>query len=280
MKLHRPIEILLRALLKPVVAYCAKHSLKFQDVGDYLKVEFLEHAKRELSQKGAKITNSRLSMLTGLQRKDIDRLQSGDGNPRESSNIIFRVIGLWRDDAKYLTSAGTPKILSLDPESGEFQKLISQISSDVGPAAVLFELERLKYVERSPRGLKLLVDNFIPRGDIRVDEGADILAEDANDLSKVACDNILHPEKPAQHHLRTEYDKIRSDALSHLRTWFLKEGHAFHLRARAELSKYDQDVNPNPKFKGPTTRVSFSSFSNGEIPEEESDEIVKKKDVI
>jgi hypothetical protein len=272
MSTESPTRPLLRAILRPAARFCARHALKVQDVIDCFKAEFLAVAEDELKKQNAKVTRSRLSVLTGIQRREIDRLLQGAPAKREQSNLIFRIINQWRMDPRFATKNGEPKVLSLTPESGDFPKLVASVSSDIGPATVLFEMERLSFIEHTPRGVRLLVENFIPRGAEKVEEGADILSADLGDLAETVSGNILDEVKPPLHHLRTEYDKIRPDGLAHLQSWFLREGHAFHLRARAELAKFDQDVNPDPNFSGNTARVSFSSFNRIVSPQKKTEE--------
>jgi len=266
MTAESPIRHLLRALLRPVAALCARHALKVQEVVDVFKSEFVAHAERELRSRDAKVTLSRLSVLTGLQRREIDRIQRGLPAKRDPANLIFRIMNRWRGDRRFSTRAGEPKVLSLTPETGEFARLISAVSTDVGPAAVLFEMERLRFVERTPRGVRLLVENFIPRGEDRLDEGTDILAADIEGLGETVYKNLVTTPEAPHHHLRTEYDAIRAEGASHLRNWFLKEGHDLHLRARAEIARFDQEVNPKAGYDGPVVRVSFSSFNSIEVP--------------
>lgn len=272
MTAESPIRPLLRALLRPAAKFCARHALKVQDVIDCMKAEFLAVAEEELKKRNAKVTRSRLSVITGLQRRDIDRLLQGTPPKRDQANLIFRVINQWRMDRRFSTKPGVPRILSLTPESGDFAKLVASISSDIGPATVLFEMARLRFVEQTPRGLRLMVENFIPQGAEKIDEGADILSADLEDLTDTVEANILEDRNPPLHHLRTEYDKIRPEGVRHLQSWFLREGHSFHLRARAELAKFDQDVNPDPGFTGETARVSFSSFNTIHPPKGETEE--------
>ena len=61
---------------------------------------------------------------------------------------------------------------------------------------------------------------------------------------------------------RTSYDNVRPDALPEIKRWMLKHGHETHNQARRFISQYDQDVNPDPKFKGKGVRVVFTAFSN------------------
>lgn len=272
MSTSNQIRPLLRALLRPAARFCARHALKVQDVLDCFKAEFLSVAEEELKKQNAKVTRSRLSVITGLQRRDIDRLLEGNPPKREQANLIFRIINQWRMDRRFSTKPGVPKILSLTPETGDFAKLVASVSSDIGPATVLFEMVRLNFVEQTPRGLRLIVENFIPRGTEKIGESADILSSDLGDLTETVEANVLHETTPPLHHLRTEYDRIRPEGIKHLQTWFLREGHAFHLRARAELAKFDQDVNPDPGFSGETARVSFSSFNSIHSPKSETEE--------
>jgi hypothetical protein len=272
MNAESTIRPLLRALLRPAARFCARHALKVQDVIDCFKAEFLSVAEEELQKQNAKVTRSRLSVITGLQRRDIDRLLQGTPPKREQSNLIFRIINQWRMDRRFSTKPGVPKVLSLTSETGDFAKLVASVSSDIGPATVLFEMIRMKFVEQTPRGVRLLVENFIPRGAQKIDEGADILSADLSDLTDTVEANVFEETNPPRHHLRTEYDKIRPEGVEYLQSWFLREGHAFHLRARAELAKFDQDVNPDPSFKGETARVSFSSFNAIHSPKSETEE--------
>lgn len=54
---------------------------------------------------------------------------------------------------------------------------------------------------------------------------------------------------------------MREDAIPALKKWFLREGHALHLRAREEIAKYDLDVNPDAKYKGSLVHVRMGSYS-------------------
>jgi hypothetical protein len=53
---------------------------------------------------------------------------------------------------------------------------------------------------------------------------------------------------------------VRPEGIAKIRQWLLVEGNAFHERARREISKYDQDITPDPKFSAKGTRVVLSSF--------------------
>lgn len=269
-----PHNKILRALLRSLVRFCAKHAFKIQEVFDCLREEFLRHSQTLLEEAGEKITQSRLSIMTGISRREVEKALQGKLPAQSPPSTLARVISRWRDDPRFCTSAGVPKNLTIDPERGEFRKLVASVSKDIGPATLLFELERLRFVEKIEQGkkeatVKLLVDNYIPRGAAKVDEISEILSQDQSDLLNTVQYNIFEGQTKPQHHLRTTYDKIRPEGVDHLRAWFLREGHALHLRAREEISKFDQDVNPKSDFKGPTVKVGFSSFATLEKSKDE-----------
>ena len=105
----------------------------------------------------------------------------------------------------------------------------------------------------------LVADNYIPKGDPNA--MFTVLARDMEDLCVSVEENTIQGMDPPNLHLRTEYDRIRPEGIPALKAWMLREGHDLHLRARAEMAKYDQDVNPDPNFKEQGARVSLTAFS-------------------
>jgi hypothetical protein len=103
------------------------------------------------------------------------------------------------------------------------------------------------------------VHNYIPKGDPNAIFS--ILSNDLEDLTVAVESNSFANEELPHLHLRTEYDRVRPEGIPALKAWFLREGHQFHLRARAEMAKYDQDVTPDPNFKGKGARVTVTAFS-------------------
>lgn len=248
----------IRYALRPIVRFCLKHSLKIQDLVECIKIELMDAAHEEIARCDTKITQSRLSILTGLRRREVERLSIGHTKLAEPSNLIAKVLGRWQDERAYTTSKDEPRVLSFEGDDSQFHTLVRRVSSDLNPSTVLFELERVGAIERTRNGVRMTRANYIPAGNALA--GFEILSQDMGDLISTVEHNVLKPSDPPWHHLRTEYDKIRVSALESLRSWFLREGHSFHLRAREELAKHDQDVNPSSKHTGPTVRVSFTSF--------------------
>ena len=249
-----------RFLLRPIAAFAVRHGLKMQPLIECLKIELIAAAQRQLSDKALKINTSRMSAVTGLQRKDIERLLRAAPPPQSTAHdLITKVVGLWRTDARFCSAPDMPRTLTFGPPESEFSQLISQVSRDLTPGTVLFELRRIEAVQCEGNAISLKVRSYVPRDDI--DRSFEILSLDADDLAYAVEDNVFEQRSPANLHARTFYDRIREDAVPAIRAWLLKEGHVFHTRVREFLSAFDQDVTPDPTYHGKLTQVSVGAFS-------------------
>ncbi len=245
----------LRLLLRPVARFCVKHSIKIQDLVECLKVELVSAAEGELAANSTKTTQSKLSVLTGLRRREITRLLEGGARLEESRSLVSKVVGRWQDDPAFCTQEKLPRVLVV---SEDFSNLVRSVSQDLNPATVLFELKRVGAVTETAKGVKLKFENYIPKGDSF--ESYQILSRDLHDLICAVNANVSQSPALPNHHLRTEYDRVRPEGIKVLQQWLLREGHAFHLRAREEFAKFDQDINPDPNYRGPTCRAVLGSF--------------------
>jgi hypothetical protein len=149
--------------------------------------------------------------------------------------------------------------LTFGSEQSEFTNLVQLITSDVTPAAVLSELERIQSVKRTANGLELIENTFVPKGD--PEHGFKILAEDIADLVLSVEENVLIGPQPPHMHFRTEYDRIDPAALPEIKQWLLERGRELHLHAREFLSRYDLDINPERASTKTPVRVTLSSHS-------------------
>lgn len=247
----------LGALLAPVARFCLRNSFKFQDFLECSKAAFIRVAKEELEEKSEAVSASRLSVMTGMHRRDVSKFKAGQPRSETERNLISKVIGQWRTNKKYLSTDGEARDLGLGVGS-EFSELVNSVSQDLKPASVLFELERIGAVERIETGARLRKQAYVPKGDIKA--GLQILERDLNDLICAVEENLFVAPRLPNHHLRLEYDKVRADAGDDLKVLLLKEAHAFQVKMRDLIAKFDQDANPDPDYKGGFSRVVFGTF--------------------
>ncbi len=249
----------LKQLFKPVARFCLNRSMKIQDAAEMLKFAFLEVAKEELQRDGKLISNSRLSVMTGLHRRDVVRLLLDGQEVHETAPLLLRVVGQWQQDPRFTDKKKTPKPLSIEGKKSQFVNLVQSVSKDLNPYTVLFELERVGAVRREGDEIVLNADVYVPDGDIK--ESLGLLGRDVEDLILAVDDNVFKKPSIPHLHIKTRYDNVCLSAVPELRKWCLELGARVHAEVRAKLAKYDKDVNPKLGDEPGGAVVSFGTFA-------------------
>lgn len=248
-------------LLRPLVDYCLRHSIAIGEVVESLKGVYVEAARAHLHKEGAAESASRISVMTGVHRKDTARLLQAAPVEKASRNLAARVIGAWRNSKRYCNASGKPRVLSAAGKDSEFASLVRSVNVDLNPYTVLFELERIGAVERARNGVRLATRLYTPRGDRAA--GVSLLASDISDLMQSVEENIEQngPHYIPNLHIKTEYDNIPDLHAEEVRAWCLREGSAFHQRVRNYLSQFDRDIAGKKTKDEGTIRVAVGAFS-------------------
>ncbi|MCB0324728.1 MAG: hypothetical protein KDD69_14195 [Bdellovibrionales bacterium] len=262
----------LRSVLKPVVRLCLRRGLKLQALIEIAKEQFLEAAADEVSRAGEAPSASKISVMTGVHRKDVARFQQSPTPQRAESDVITRIIGQWQHDPRFQTQGGKPKTLTCQGTASEFAALVRSVSKELSVYPILFELERMNMVARRGNSVTLLKKTNIRRDNAV--EGFRFLAEDADDLIAAVEENLATELKTPNLHIKTEFDQIPVEHLAQLRKWLLQEGTKFHLKVRKFLSQYDAEINPELKTSRTTEfgRIAFGTFSRSVPTIENEDE--------
>ncbi len=258
--LHESLLISLRVVLRPVVGFCLRRAIKFQEFSEIARNLFIDEARKELTYQSVQESTSKLSVMTGLQRREIDKRLRAAGEAPQEENLITRVVGQWLGDKRFLDSKGKPRDLTTEGLRSEFASLVSVVSRDLNYHTVLFELERLGMARRDAGSVSLLVNAYVPHADPV--EGFSLLSSDAADLINAVEDNVLRAAKPPHLHAKTTYDNIDPSRISEIREWLLEFGGRIHAEVRSYLASFDKDINP--EAKGGDARVSFGTFSVAE----------------
>jgi hypothetical protein len=106
---------------------------------------------------------SRLSVITGMTRKEVAFLLRYKGNASKArmpsmskEQRALKVLRGWASDPRFRTRNGRPAQLYLRMGTPNFAALVRAYGGDVTPAAVLKELERTSAVTRTRRGKLVL----------------------------------------------------------------------------------------------------------------------------
>jgi hypothetical protein len=248
-------------LLIPIARFALRHSLKLQDLEMMLKVALLEAARTTLHDSGMAESGSRLSLMTGVHRRDVKKLATVSDSSPSLRDITTRIIGQWQSDTRFSDGHGKARPLTGKGPSSEFGELVSTVSREISPYVVLFELHRLGIVEESDDTVKLLKLEYASG---EVDAGFAMLAEDVHDLIAAVEENLLDSHEIPNVHLRTSYDNVPADMADEIKDWILRETTEFHGRMRSRIATSDRDINPHAGGGPDTVRIAMGSFSRVE----------------
>jgi len=177
-------------LLVPLARWLVHNGVPYSSFAPALKPVFVEAARQELAGSGGKLTDSALSVLSGVHRRDIremgetGHLQAQPKAPSVASQVFTR----WFTDAQLRDKSDRPMPL---PKSGgdvSFDGLARQVSSDVHPRTLLAEMERLGLVQVDAETVHLQAQAFVPQQGY--DEMVELFAANAADHLAAAAHNL------------------------------------------------------------------------------------------
>ena len=143
---------LLTELLLPITRLMLESGVGFDELLRGAKHAYVRAAISEVLSPGSRLNISRISVATGLTRKDVSAVVSHFSGERPQSlsrtkeQRALRVLRGWVTDPRFHGPKGRPAELQMRGEIGSFQHLVRQYAGDVTPAAVLLELERMQAV--------------------------------------------------------------------------------------------------------------------------------------
>ena len=206
--LTRSVERLLGALFRVLL----HHGMSFVAFEALAKRVYVDVALRDFGIPGKKPSISRAAILSGLTRKEVQRLvaevasDAADATDApdaaaartviaaERDNRAIRVLSAWTRDADFADDDGTPRVLPLQEGSASFATLVRRYSGDVPVRAVLDELVRVGAVQRRDDGrVELLQRAFLASGAV---DKIEHLGTDVADLVRTIDHNIEHGTDP------------------------------------------------------------------------------------
>jgi hypothetical protein len=138
------------AMLAPLVRLMLANGVTYPQLIAALKPAFLQAANAELAESRQRISDSAISIVSGVHRKDVRALSQKQHAPRLLS-LAGEVIVRWTSDARYMAQDGSPRPLPQrggnDHDQPSFDQLTQSVSRDLHSRAVLDELSRLGVLE-------------------------------------------------------------------------------------------------------------------------------------
>ena len=263
--LHAPLA----RLLRPLVRLCIRSGMTFPALTELLRELFVNVAEHDFALEGKEQTDSRVSLLTGVHRKEVARLRGAGAPVHEAPSALSRtsaIIARWMAAPEFTDSKGHPLPLprTASDDAPSFEALVASITKDVRPRAVLDEWLDRKLVAINGNDEIVLLDTaYVPRGDD--DRKWYYLGRNLHDHVAAAADNVSSPT-PRFLERAVHYDGLSRGLAQRL------ERRSRELAMDA-LKAANRDANRAlTKDKGGEYRWNFGVYVYLEGPREEGDD--------
>lgn len=212
----------LTRVLRPIVRLLMRYQITFPYVAQLVKGVYLDVALRDFGVDAKRQTDSRLSMLTGVHRKDVRRLrdeaETAPPAPQRAASRGAQIISAWLSFPDFSDENGEPKPLHRLAAQGEpsFESLVSEISKqDVRARSVLDEWLRLGLVIVDADDRVLLQRHaFVPAEDF--DQKAFFFGKNLHDHAAAAAHNLAGAQPPCFER-GVYYNNLNPESLARLR---------------------------------------------------------------
>jgi len=240
-------------LLRPLVSILLRNNVSHRTFAELAKLVYVEVANADFGITGKKQTTSRIAILTGLTRKEVQRLLAQPPDTESVSEEEYhrasRVITGWVRDPDFGDGKGHPHPLRMEGKRASFSELVKRYSGDIPVRAMLDELLRGGTVKQLKDGrICLLSRGYIPqKGPV---EKLQVLGADTADLIATIDHNVYQrPTKP-RFQRKVMYDNVPAEAAREFRTLAAAQGQELLEAIDRWLSHRDRDVNPASKGTG------------------------------
>ena len=221
----------LRLLVRPIARIMLRAGINWREFADVCKATYVEVATADFGIRGRPTNISRVSIMTGMTRKEVRRLRTllQNSSPEDFNrmNSATRILSGWYQDDEYLDSDGKPAPLLPTGATKSFEGLCRKYSGGVAATTMLKELKHVGAVSETTDGtltaekryyMPALMDSeqMLRSGSVLEDVGYTV----AYNLNRKPKD-LSHFER------RATNTKIPAKAVPEFHEFIQKEGQAF-----------------------------------------------------
>ncbi|MFC0220010.1 DUF6502 family protein [Pseudochelatococcus lubricantis] len=235
-RLHRPLE----AILRPLVKLCIRSGLTYPALAKLLCALYVNVAEHEFGIPGKSQTDSRVSLLTGINRKEVARLRGAGAPVHKAPASVSRtsqIVAQWLASSRFTDADGNPLPLPRQPvdNAPSFEELVALVTRDVHPRSVLDEwIDRgIAAVDEHDR-VQLREEAFAPRPDD--ERKLYYFSRNLHDHVSAAAANI-GVEKPPFFERAVHYDGLSVQMAAQLEAFSRKLGMDALQKANREAHK-------------------------------------------
>jgi hypothetical protein len=212
--------VAVRRMLRPLARLLMAHGIHFPAFSELAKGVFVDVAARDFPDDGSGLSDSRVSLLSGVHRREVKRLrvEAPQYQAPQSVSMGAQIAARWCAEAAYLDHQRRPKPLPRSFSQGgevSFERLVEGVSKDIRPRAVLDEWLRLGVATLDESDCVHLSEAaFVPVHGL--EEKAFFFGKNLHDHLAAATHNLLDG-KPAYLERCVYYDGLSDDSVEKLR---------------------------------------------------------------
>jgi len=242
-----PVMAAIHRVLRPLVRLLLVHGIHYQAFCNLVRSVYVKVAEEEFRLADKQQTDSRISLLTGIQRRDVKKLREEpvtENNLPQQASMSALLLTIWSGHPEYLDETGAPLPLPrLASKGGEhsFEGLVQSISKDFRARVVLDEWLRqgIAVVDSKDR-VHLTADAFTsPQG---IEEKSFYFGQNIHDHLAATVHNLTGSTPPFLERC-VYYDKLTPESVNEFarfaKTAGMRALHSINKHA-AELQKRDR----------------------------------------
>jgi hypothetical protein len=203
-------------ILRPIVRILIRNGVPSDALTQLVRKTYVDVAAAEFQLNGKRQTVSRISVITGLHRKEVARLRSlngkGLGTGASARNRAAAVLTAWLRDPDFLDRKGDPLDLPF-AGTNSFSELVRRYSGDMKPRAMADELLASGAIENSGGRLRLSARGYVPGAD--TGDLIAMLGTDTAQLIDTIDHNLRNPDKRYQR--KVEYINVSREHAAEFR---------------------------------------------------------------
>ncbi len=251
---------ILRGLLRPLVRLLIARGITAPAVYAVIKEVYIGVAERDFALAERETTDSRISLLTGIHRRDVKALRESPPDAgelaRRKTSLLATVIGRWQAGSETTDGQGKPRILPRQSDAEmDFETLVRSVNRDMRPRTVLDELLRQGLVEIDNEDRVSLSEGAVV-GPADESQKAVFFAANIGDHIAAAAEN-LQAEKPPHFERAVFYNRLNVSSVDALETLSRRLGHEALLQVNAVANEQQAD---DQTTEGPFQRFRFGLY--------------------
>jgi hypothetical protein len=180
-----------RRILYPLVRILLRNGIPSDALTEIVRKTYVDVAEAEFQIDGKRQTTARISVITGLNRKEVARLRGSPALSDEDQkrwNRAAKILGAWLRDSEFQDRKGDPLDLAFDEGEPSFARLVKKHSGDMQPTAIADELLRVGAIELVQNRLRMTARGYVPAGD--PESVAEILGIDTAEFIETVDHNM------------------------------------------------------------------------------------------